>query len=49
MNPRPAASGLGVNLPQHPDQDRPKHPVLLAVDREFGEFVGPISRGFNVP
>jgi hypothetical protein len=24
-------------LPQHPDQHRPKGPVLLAVDQEFGE------------
>jgi hypothetical protein len=27
---------------QHPDQHRPKHPVLLAVDRQFGE--GPALR-----
>jgi hypothetical protein len=26
-----------VGLPQHPDQDRPERPILLAVDQELGE------------
>jgi hypothetical protein len=26
-----------VSFPQHPDQHRPKHPVLLAVDQQLGE------------
>ena len=25
------------SFPQHPDEHRPEHPVLLAVDQEFGE------------
>ena len=39
MNPRPAVSGLRVSLPQHPDEHRPKHSVLLAVDQQLGEGV----------
>jgi hypothetical protein len=26
-----------INLPQHPDEDRPKRPILLTVDEELGE------------
>jgi hypothetical protein len=26
-----------VNLPQHPDEDGPERPVLLAVDQQLGE------------
>jgi hypothetical protein len=37
MNPKPAASGLGVSFPQHADKHRPEHTVLLAVDHEFAE------------
>ena len=33
--PRPVLPRLC--LPQHPDEHRPKRPVLLAVDQEFGE------------
>src|SRR4029450_13645570 len=29
--------GVPVTLPQHADQDRPKRPVLLAVDQQLGE------------
>ena len=32
MNPLPV-----VGLPQHPDEHRPKRPVLLAVDQQLGE------------
>jgi len=28
---------LALRFPQHPDQHRPKDPVLLAVDQELGE------------
>ena len=36
--PRPFAfSAMPVGLPQHPDEHRPKDPVLLAVDQELGE------------
>jgi hypothetical protein len=28
---------FSVGLPQHPDQDRPQHPTLLAVDQELGD------------
>jgi hypothetical protein len=31
-----------VGLAQHPDEHCPKHPILLAVDQEFGE--GPALR-----
>ena len=27
-------------LPQHANEHRPQHPVLLAVDQEFGEGAG---------
>jgi hypothetical protein len=30
-------SSLAVSLHKHPDEHRPKGPVLLAVDQEFGE------------
>src|SRR5215208_1151774 len=26
-----------IHLPQHPDEDRPKRPILLTVDEELGE------------
>jgi hypothetical protein len=26
-----------LHLPQHPDEHRPKRPVVLAIDQEFGE------------
>jgi hypothetical protein len=29
-----------VGLPQHPDEHRPKRPILLAVDQEFREHAG---------
>ena len=32
-----AEDSLMLSLPQHPDQHRPKRPVLLAVNQEFGE------------
>ena len=38
-----------ASLPQHPDEDRPERPVLLAVDQQFGEFVELVPRAFNVP
>ena len=28
---------LAVRLPKHPDEHRPKRPILLAVDQELGE------------
>jgi hypothetical protein len=28
--------GVPIVLPQHPDEHRPKRPVLLAVDQQFG-------------
>ena len=28
---------LAVSLPQHPDEHRPQHPILLAVDQQLGE------------
>jgi hypothetical protein len=31
------APNSAVRLPQHPDQHRPKDPVLLAVDQQLGE------------
>jgi hypothetical protein len=31
------ALGAPVALPQHPDEHRPKRPVVLAIDQEFGE------------
>ena len=31
------SSAFAVTLPQHPDEHRPKRPVLLAVDQELGE------------
>ena len=31
------ADAGGVSLPQHPDQHRPRRPILLAVDQELGE------------
>ena len=36
-----------VGLPQHPDEHRPKRPILLAVDQELGERSGlgvPVER-----
>jgi hypothetical protein len=30
---------LAVGLPQHPNENRPEHPILLAVDQELGEGV----------
>jgi hypothetical protein len=32
-----ARAELAVGLPQHPDEHRPEHPVLLAVDQELAE------------
>jgi hypothetical protein len=29
-------------LPQHPDQHRPKRPILLAVDQQF-DFIGSLA------
>jgi hypothetical protein len=34
---KPSAIGSAIGFPKHPDQHRPKRPVLLAVDQEFGE------------
>ena len=31
---------LSLHLPKHPDQHRPKHPILLAVDQQLGEGAG---------
>jgi hypothetical protein len=28
---------LSLGLAQHPDQHSPEHPVIFAVDEEFGE------------
>ena len=33
----PGYQRLAVALPQHPDEHRPKRPILLAVDKQFGE------------
>jgi hypothetical protein len=41
--------GLPLRLPEHPDEHRSQRPVLLAVDQQLGEFVGPIPRALNVP
>jgi hypothetical protein len=35
--PIASVTELALGLPQHPDEDRPKDPVLLAVDQGFGE------------
>jgi hypothetical protein len=40
---RPHAS-VTLGLRQHPDQDRPQRPVLLAVDQEFGEGSARVGR-----
>jgi hypothetical protein len=37
LSPRGRLALLPIHLPQHPDEHRPKSPVLLAVDQEFGE------------
>jgi hypothetical protein len=47
--PSGPVTALAVGLPQHPDEHGPKGPVLLAVDQEFGAFVGLVPRAFNVP
>jgi hypothetical protein len=31
------AAAIAFVLPQHPDEHRPKRPILLAVDQELGE------------
>jgi hypothetical protein len=38
--PRSLPPGLLVVLSQHPDEDRPQYPVLLAVDQELGKVRG---------
>ena len=37
-----SGTGRPFHLPQHPDEHRPKRPVLLAVDQQLGE--GPALR-----
>ena len=37
LGPRRPVDPLTVGLPQHPDEHRPKRPILLAVDQQLGE------------